>query len=185
MNYLVPAQIAAQVASLFVFSTAAIWYAAPRLGLRGRAEALMPLLWVHVFRFLALQSFRAQADGLPISDAHLMNLVLGDVAGAAIAMAALYALRLRSRAGVWLSWLLVAEFVYDTTNNLRAGAGQHLMGMASGISWLVISVYVPLLLVTTVLLAWQLVARRGESLGRREPRAPREPRDLNRAGQSA
>lgn len=175
MNYLVPALIAAQIASLFVFSTVAIWYVAPTLNARERAHALVPLLWVHVFRYLALQAFRAQQDGFPASDAHVMNIVLGDLAGAAIALAALYAFRFRARFGIALSWLLCAEFAYDTFANVRSGIHEHLFGQSRGVSWLVVAVYVPLLVVTTVLLVWQLYARRGEALGAANV-APSEPR---------
>ena len=109
MNYLIPAQLAAQLISLFVFATMAVWYAVPRLNARDRADALAPLLWIHVFRFLALQAFRAQQDGFPISDAHLTSIVVGDLAGMAIAMAGLYALHFRARIGIWLAWLLVGN----------------------------------------------------------------------------
>lgn len=166
MNYVVPAQLAAQVVSLVVFGTMAVWYAAPRLKVRERADALTPLLWVHVFRYLALQAFRAQQDGFPISDAHLMSIVVGDLAGMAIALAALYALRYRARLGIWLAWLLAGEFIYDTMANIQAGAQEHLFGQARAVSWLVVGVYVPLLIVTTVLLVWQLYSRRGEALSR-------------------
>jgi len=164
MNYLIPAQLAAQLLSLFVFATMAVWYAVPRLNARDKADALVPLLWVHVFRFLALQAFRAQQDGFPISDAHLMSIVLGDLAGMAIALAALYALRFRARIGIWLAWLLVGEFVYDTVTNIQSGVHEHLFGQSRGVSWLVVGVYVPLLIVTTILLVWQLHSRRAEAL---------------------
>jgi hypothetical protein len=81
MNALVPAQAAAQVLSLLVFATLARWYVAPWLATRSRAEALAPLLWVHVFRYVALQAFSAQRDGFPISDGGLMEIVAGDLAG--------------------------------------------------------------------------------------------------------
>jgi hypothetical protein len=165
MNYLIPAQLAAQLLSLFVFATMAAWYAVPKLNARGRVEALVPLLWVHVFRFLALQAFRAQKDGFPISDAHLISIVLGDLAGMAIALASLYALRFRARIGIWLAWLLVAEFVLDTVTNIQSGMQEHLFGQSRGVSWLVVGVYVPLLIVTTILLVWQLYSRRDEALG--------------------
>jgi hypothetical protein len=42
MNYLIPAQLAAQLLSLFVFATMAVWYAVPNLNARGRVEALVP-----------------------------------------------------------------------------------------------------------------------------------------------
>jgi cytochrome b561 len=160
MNYLIPAQLL----SLFVFATMAVWYAVPKLNARDRVAALVPLLWVHVFRFLALQAFRAQADGFPASDAHVIKIVVGDLAGMAIALAALYALHFRARIGIWLAWLLVGEFVYDFVTNIRSGIHEHLFGQSRGMSWLVVGVYVPLLIVTTILLVWQLYARRHEAL---------------------
>ncbi len=176
MNYVAPAQVAAQLLSLFVFATMAAWYAAPRLNARERADALVPLLWVHVFRYLALQAFRAQQDGFPASDAHTLKIVVGDLAGMAIALAALYALRFRSHLGIWLAWLLCAEFVYDTVANIQSGVHEHLFGQSRGVSWVVVGVYVPLLMVTTVLLVWQLYSRRGEALSAiaaaRSDRAP-------------
>jgi hypothetical protein len=68
MNALMPAQAAAQFLSLFVFATLARWYMVPWLATRSRAEALAPRLWVHVFRYVALQAFSAQRDGFPIFD---------------------------------------------------------------------------------------------------------------------
>jgi hypothetical protein len=64
----VPAQAGAQLISLFIYAMIARWYVAPWLKSRGRADALIALLWVHVFRYVALQAFSAQRDGFPISD---------------------------------------------------------------------------------------------------------------------
>src|SRR5262249_25660007 len=58
-----PAQAAAQFISLFVFAFAARWYVAPWLQAQSRAGALTALLWVHVFRYVALQVFAAQREG--------------------------------------------------------------------------------------------------------------------------
>src|SRR5207245_11491922 len=62
------AQALAQASSLAVFATMAIWYVAPWLRTRGRAAALASLLWLHVFRYVALQTASAQHAGFPISD---------------------------------------------------------------------------------------------------------------------
>jgi hypothetical protein len=68
MNYLMPAQGSTQLLSLIVFGTVAAWYVSPWLKTRGRGDALTALLWIHVFRYLALQAFSAQRDGFPISN---------------------------------------------------------------------------------------------------------------------
>jgi len=55
VSLLTPAQAGAQFLSLIVFASIARWYVAPWLTGRPRADALMALLWIHVFRYLALQ----------------------------------------------------------------------------------------------------------------------------------
>ena len=174
MAYLVPAQAGAQLLSLFVYGLVARWYVAPWLGSLKRPDALIALLWVHVFRYVALMTFSAQRDGFPISDGGVLDIVIGDVAGAVIALAAIMALRNRPRLGVALAWLLAAETIFDTITNVRGGIREHLMGAASGATWLILAFYVPLIVVSVVLLVWQLYARRGEALypvGRSDLRA--------------
>jgi hypothetical protein len=169
MNYFIPAQAGAQFVSLIVFGVIARWYAAPWLQSRPRADALIALLWVHVFRYVALQVFSAQRDGFPISNSGAMNIVLGDVAGAAMAFVAIILLRRGIRAGVALAWLLAAETIYDTVENIRGGIHEHLMGAAGGVTWFVLVYFVPMVIVSLVLIVWQLYSRRGEALDRERP----------------
>ena len=164
MPYLMPAQGSAQLLSLLVFGTLAVWYVAPWLRTRGRADALTALLWVHVFRYLALQAFAAQRDGFPISDGGVMEIVIGDLSGMAIAFATIVLLRYRSRLAIPLAWLLVVETIYDTFLNIRGGIHEHLMGAAGGVTWLTLGFYVPLILVSLALIIWQLHSRHGEAL---------------------
>jgi len=162
MNNLVPAQAGAQFITLFIFITLARWYVAPWLAKRERADALIALLWVHVFRYVALQIFVAQRDGFPISTHGAMEIIIGDVGGAIIAFAAIVLLRQGAFAGVVLCWLLVAETATDTFLNIRGGIEEHLMGAASGVTWMILVFFVPAIIVSVGLLAWQLVARRSE-----------------------
>ena len=164
MTYLLPAQAGAQFLSLIVFSAAARWYAVPWLKNSTRANALIALLWVHVFRYVALQVFSAQRGGFPISDSGAMEIVIGDVAGALIAFATIALLRHRVRLAIPLAWLLVLETVYDTITNIQGGVHEQLMGAASGITWMVLAYFVPMVVVSCALLMWQLYARRGEAL---------------------
>lgn len=162
MTFLQPAQAAAQLFSLVVFGTMARWYVAPWLRTLERSAALVPLVWIHVFRYVALQSFSAQRDGFPISNGGVRDIVGGDVAGAIIAFATLVALRYRPRVAIPLAWLLVAETTMDRAINIRGGIHENLMGAAGGVTWLIIGFYVPLLIVSVGLIIWQLYTRRGE-----------------------
>jgi hypothetical protein len=166
MNYLVPAQAGAQFVSLIVYGVMARWYVVPWLQTLKRADALIALLWVHVFRYVALQVFSSQRDGFPISNGGAMDIVVGDVVGAVMAFIAIILLRRRIRAGVTLAWLLVAETIYDTIDNIRGGIQEHLMGAAGGVTWLVLVFFVPIVVVSLVLIVWQLYSRRGEALDR-------------------
>lgn len=164
MNYLTPAQASAQLMSLIVLVSIARWYIAPWLNSNVRADALTALLWVHVFRYVALQVFSAQHNGFPISDGGAMEIVVGDVVGAVLAFVAITLLRRRARLAVPLSWLLVAETAYDTVTNIHGGVQEHLMGAASGVTWMILTFFVPLVVVSGVLLVWQLYSRRNEEL---------------------
>ena len=164
MNYLTPAQASAQFMGLIVLAAMARWYIIPWLNGRARADALIALLWVQVFRYVALQVFSAQHDGFPISDGGAIEIVAGDVAGAVNAFAAIALLRHRARLGMVLAWLLTAETAYDTVINIHGGVREHLMGAASGVTWMILVFFVPMVVVSAGLMVWQLYARRGESL---------------------
>src|SRR5258708_4748163 len=160
------AQQLAQIFSLAIYLIASVWYLAPWTKMKARADALIPLLWVQAFRYVALQTFSAQQAGFPISDARRDHLVYGDVFGAALAIAAIVALRYRARLSVPLVWLVVAETVYDIASNISGGIHDRLFGIASGTTWFLQSFYIPLVVVTLGLIVWQLIARRGEPLAR-------------------
>jgi len=164
MNHLVPTQAGAQLISLAVYIAVAAWYVAPWLARRERAEALIALLWLHVFRYVALQIFSAQQQGFPISTGGATEIVVGDVGGAVIAFVAIFLLRQRANAGAALAWLLVIETAIDTVLNVRGGIDENLMGAASGVVWMILVFYVPAIVVGVGLLTWQLVARRHETI---------------------
>jgi hypothetical protein len=164
MNGMLPAQAAAQLASLVVFIAAARWYVMPWLNSRPRAVALTALLWVHVFRYVALQTFAAQHEGFPISASGAREIVIGDVTGAIVAFTGILLLRRRSRLAVPFAWLLVVQTAVDTFLNIRGGMREHLMGASTGVTWMVLAFFVPLVVISAVLMALQLISRRAEDL---------------------
>ena len=157
---------AAQALSMVVLLIIARWYLVPWLKTQGRADALTPLLWLHAFRYVALQSFSAQMAGFPISNSARDEILFGDITGAALAVAALIALRYKARISIPLVWVLAAETMTDTVINVHSGMREHLFGLATGVTWLVVSFYVPAIMVSIGLLIWQLYSRRGEALER-------------------
>ncbi len=150
----------ASVLSFAVFAIMAGWYAAPWLATRQRAEALVPLLWVHAFRHVALQIFSAQRFGFAVSDGARDQIAAGDVTGMVLAVISIVALHYRARIAPLLVWVFVAETVFDLVNATIAGVREQLFATASGVTWLILTFYVPLLWVSLALIVWQLYVRR-------------------------
>jgi len=160
-----------QLISIAIYSLIAIWYVVPSLRKMGRAEALTAVLWVHVFRYMVLYIFTAQREGYAISDPAALELVIGDLGGATISLAAIVSLRLRIRLGVAFSWLLVLETIGDLLAAIYYRRTEPPRSDAIGPWWFVYAFFGPLILVSTVLLVWQLIARRSERLTNRQEAA--------------
>jgi hypothetical protein len=161
---LMSAAALASVLSFAIFAIMAVWYVAPWLATRQRAEALIPLLWVHAFRHVALQIFSAQRFGFDVSEGARDQIAAGDVAGMILAATSILALHYRARMAPLLVWVFVAETIFDLVSSTTAGIREQLFATASGVTWLILTFYVPLLWVSLGLIVWQLYARRQEPL---------------------
>jgi hypothetical protein len=104
MTDVTAAALVAMVLSFVVFTTAAAWYAVPWMRAVALGAAITPLLWIHAFRYVALQLFSAQEFGFAIPDLTRDQIVYGDLIGMVLALATLYALRYRWRFAIPLAW---------------------------------------------------------------------------------
>ena len=152
----------ASVLSFVVFAIMAVLYVAPWLATRRRAEALIPLLWVHAFRHVALQIYSAQQFGFAVSDGARDQIAGGDVTCMVLAVTSIVALHYRLHIAPVLVWVLVAVTIVDLVNATIAGVREQLFATASGLTWLILTFYVPLLWVSLGLIVWQLYSRRQE-----------------------
>jgi hypothetical protein len=163
MISLANAQIYAQLASLAVFTLLAVRFAAPFLNRLGRAQALIAIASIHVFRYVTLATYSAKHGGYPISDIAAIEAVVGDVVGAAIGLVTVGVLHARwYRLGIACSWLLVFATTADFAVGIHRKALEPLWGAASGLTWFILNFYVPLIMVSLPVLVWQLCARYGE-----------------------
>ena len=161
--------------SFAIFALMAVWYVAPWLATQQRAEALTPLLWVHAFRHIALQIFSAQKFGFAVSDGARDQIAAGDVIGMILAVIAIVALRYRARIAPVLIWVFVAETLFDLVSSTVAGVREQLFATASGVTWLILTFYVPLLWVSL-----GLILRATPGATRVGSRVSRSPSLLNR-----
>src|SRR5215472_9741730 len=104
--------------SLILFVLLALWYVAPRLAGRSRNHAIVPLLWIHAFRYAPLTLYApGQAD--PRIPADVVGVVAyGDFIAALFALLAIAAVKLQWRVAPALIWLFslvsVIDLVYST-----------------------------------------------------------------------
>ncbi len=162
---LATAGLLAMMLSFVAFIAAATWHVAPWLLRQSRADALIALLWVHALRHVALQILSAQKAGFAVSDALRDHILYGDLVGMILALLAISALRSRLGVAIPLVWLFAAATALDLVNGSTGGMREGALGSAVGVTWLILTFYVPILYTSLGLIIWQLVRRRQESLG--------------------
>ena len=154
------------VATLLSFCAAimiGLWYLAPAVTRRPLADALAVLVWFHAFRYIALQIFSAaEVGGLSASSVAQRTIAFGDLATSVVAFITLWMLRRRLPAGKALAWLVAVIGTADLVSATVVGINGKLTDTATDLSWILLTVYVPFLWITAVMLFWQLISRRQE-----------------------
>ena len=116
---LTAAGILAMLLSFAACIAAATWHVAAWLPLRSRAGALIPLLWVHAFRHVALQILSAQKAGFAVSDGLRDHILYGDLVGMVLAPLAMYEAALASPS----RWCGCSSPLQRLTSSTEASAG--------------------------------------------------------------
>ncbi|PYQ52224.1 MAG: hypothetical protein DMF78_11645 [Acidobacteria bacterium] len=147
--------------SLVAFSLIAVWHVAPRLDARSREEALVPLLWVQVFRYAPLALYAPGQVDPRIPGDVAAAVGLGDLASAVAALLALVAVRLRVKGAIALVWVFsvigIADLVFATMKAVAAEMYRFPMGW----NWYILNFYVPMIVVGHVMIIRYLLRRAG------------------------
>jgi hypothetical protein len=152
--------------SLVVYTLIAFWYVAPRLSSLPREAALVPLLWIHAFRTVGgtILAPGAVDAGMPVEFRVMIG--YGDLATAFLALLALIALRARFRGAIAVVWLCISVGMLDTLNAIIQSLRYSVFSYALGVNWVIVTSYVPALLVSSLLIFMQLLsANRSPSKG--------------------
>jgi hypothetical protein len=150
--------------SLVVYALIGFWYVAPRLSGLPVATALAPLLWVHAFRIVGATILAPGAVDPGVAMEFRAMVGYGDIATAVLALAALVALRVRFAGAIALVWLCSGVGTLDTINAIIQTIRYDVLSYPLGLNWLVVTAYVPALLVSSLLIVMQLL-RRDRSIG--------------------
>ena len=150
--------------SLLVYALIAIWYVTPRLSRLPKELALIPLVWVHAFRFVGGTIFAPGAVDPAVPADFRTMIGYGDIITAALAIIALLALHARLRGAIALVWLVLIVGAADTVNAIVQSTLDSVFNYPLGFNWVIVTLYVPALIVSSVLiLIYLLRPRRAES----------------------
>src|ERR1700674_4523 len=138
--------------SLAAYALMAWWYAAPRLSRLPRELALVPLVWIHAFRIVGGTILAPGAVDAAVPTEFRAMIGYGDMATALLALLALIALRLRLSFAIPLVWLCLTVGLLDTVNAIIQSMRFSVFTHGLGVNWVIVTVYVPALLVTSVLI---------------------------------
>jgi len=144
--------------SLVAYALIAFWYVAPRLSKLPREAALVPLLWIHAFRIVGgtILAPGAVDAGVPMDFRVMIG--YGDLATAFLALLALIALRARFSGAIALVWLFIIVGMLDTLNAIIQSVRYGVFIYPLGVNWVIVSIYVPALLVSSLLIFIQLLS---------------------------
>src|SRR5258705_86076 len=146
--------------SLVAFTLLARWHVAPRLSSASRETALVPLLWVQVFRYAPLALYATgQVDSRIPSDV-AAAVGLGDLVSGVVALGALIAVKHRARGATAIVWVFtvvgIADLIFATLKAVGARMFEYYMGW----NWYILNFYVPMLVVSHVMIVQRLLDRR-------------------------
>lgn len=138
--------------SLVAFALIARWHVAPRMAALTREDALVPLLWVQVFRYAPLTLYApGQVDPRIPADV-AATVALGDLVAGLAALVALLALKLRAPGAITLVWVFTVVGIGDLVVATRKAVGAEMYTFAMGWNWYILNFYVPMLVVGHIMI---------------------------------
>jgi hypothetical protein len=147
-----------QFTMIFIgYALIAYWYVAPRLSTLPTQRAVVPLVWVHAFRVVGgtVLAPGAVGAGVPLEFQRMVG--IGDLVTAGLALVALVALRYRSTLALALVWLVVVVGMVDTVSAIIQSLVNNVFVQPLGVNWLIVTAYVPALIVSSVLIVIYLL----------------------------
>jgi hypothetical protein len=146
--------------ALLAYALAARWYLWPRISPLAPAVALVPLVWIHVFRIVggSILAPGSVGPGVPAEFREMIG--YGDMTTAVLALIAVVALRARGSRAMWFVWVFVVIGLVDTANAVAQSMRFHVFDQPLGVNWVIVTAYVPALLVSSYLIIVELLRAR-------------------------
>jgi hypothetical protein len=154
--------------SLLSFTLIMVWYIVPRLSKQPRVQALLPLVLLHTFRSAGLVALLPQVMGGALPPVFAVPAAYGDLLTAGLALLAAFMLRLRPGLALPFVWLFNLVGITDLLFAMYQGVVIGLPFFHLGVYWYIPTLYVPLLLVSHVIIFWVLLRSVPSAQGKRE-----------------
>src|SRR5262245_28555688 len=110
--------------------------------------ALTVLVWVHVFRIVGGTILAPGSVDPAVPSEFRLMVGLGDLATAALALTAVIALRRRLSVALGLVAICIGVGLIDTINAVIQSIRFDVFDLPLGINWVIVTMYVPALLVS-------------------------------------
>jgi hypothetical protein len=146
--------------SVFVFGIIAVWYVWPSLTKLSRSSALIPLLWVHVPRYVGMTLLVTGMVDPKLPREFLSGAAYGDLLEAALALASIFALRRNWRFAFALVWVANTWGFLDLLNGIRGVLQLNVPSFNLATFWYVYTFYAPLVLASHLMIFWILIKSR-------------------------
>jgi hypothetical protein len=147
---------------LVAWGLIARWHVGPALKRWELEDALALLCLIHAFRYVALGVYAPGQISASLPPDPIALIVIGDVTSAILAILAAVALRIRAPRALLAAWIFNIVGIADIVMSMPLAIASRLYEQPLGFSWYVFTFYVPVLVVTHVMmLAWLIAHARG------------------------
>lgn len=148
--------------SLVVYALLARWYVWPRLRDRTREEAVVPLLWVHAFRHIALTMVASTQFDATVPRDWLLELAYGDLLATVLALASIFAIRWKWKSALRLVWVFNIVGLANLANVFFKSVMLDVTHYHLGVGWYIATFYVPALWISHIMIFVVLIRDRAE-----------------------
>jgi|SRR5271165_528577 len=142
--------------SCVVCAVVVAWYIWPSLTKLPRNSALIPLIFVHVFRYVGMTLLVAGMIDPRLPRTFVSNAAYGDLIAAALALASIFALRSNWRVAVPLVWAFNTWGFVDLLNGVRGLLQLNVPSFNLDTVWFIYTFYAPVVLASHLMIFWIL-----------------------------
>lgn len=153
--------------SFLAFALIAKWHLLPKLSRLPFETALIALTWVHVFRYVALFGFLPGQLSPDIPDRSLNLIIYGDTISGLLAFVAVLMLRYRAPGAIAAVWIFNIFGFVDWAASQVEIVSNEIFQYELGAGALISIFYVPVVVITHVIMLYWLISRRARAAGAR------------------